>query len=69
MKKYIHNIHKGTLEPEEVSIIKYQMWPVMYELEITRWRVVRFEDNEIKYERIFDSEKQAKEYISQNESI
>jgi hypothetical protein len=45
------------------------MWPVMYELEVTRWRVVRFEDKEVKYERIFDSEKQARKYISQNESI
>ena len=69
MKKYIHNIHKGTLEPEEASIIKYQMWPVMYELEVTRWRVVRFEDNEVKYECICDSEKQAKIYIKENESI
>ena len=69
MKKFIHNVHKGTLEPEEISITKYQMWPVMYDLEVTRWRVVRFEDNEVKYERIFDSEKQARKYISQNESI
>ena len=69
MKKYIHNIHKGTLEPEEDISITYQMWPVMYELEVTRWRVVRFEDKEVKYERIFDSEKQARKYISQNESI
>jgi len=41
----------------------------MYELEVTRWRVVRFEDNEVKYERIFDSEKQAKTYIKENESV
>ena len=45
------------------------MWPVMYDLEVTRWRVVRFENNEIKYERIFDSEKQASIYINENESI
>jgi len=69
MKKYIHNLHKGTLEPEEDTSIIYQMWPVMYDLEVTRWRVVRFEDNEIKYERIFDSEKQARMYINENESI
>ena len=62
-------MHNGTFGPEEASIIKYQMWPVMYELEVTRWRVVRFEDNEVKYECIFDSEKQARKYISQNESI
>ena len=58
MKKYIHN-----------RSITYQMWPVMYDLEVTRWRVVRFENNEIKYERIFDSEKQASIYINENESI
>ena len=69
MKKYIHNIHKGTFGSEEDISITYQMWPVMYELEVTRWRVVRFEDNEVKYECIFDSEKQARKYISQNESI
>lgn len=69
MKKYVHNLHKGTLEPVEEITITYQMWPVMYDLEVTRWRVVRFEDNEIKYERIFDSEKQARIYINKNESI
>lgn len=69
MKKYTHNMHKGTFEAEEMSITKYQMWPVMYDLEVTRWRVVRFEDNEVKYERIFDSEKQARIYINENESI
>ena len=45
------------------------MWPVMYDLEVTRWRVVRFEDNEVKYERIFDTEKQARIYINEHESI
>ena len=69
MKKYIHNIHNGTFEVEEEVKTKYQMWPVMYDLEVTRWRVVRLEDNEIKYERIFDSEKQARIYINENESI
>ena len=69
MKKFIHNVHKGTLEPEEIAITHYQMWPVMYDLEVTRWRVVRFEDNEIKYERIFDSENQARIYINENEPI
>lgn len=69
MKKFIHNVHKGTLEPEEISTITYQMWPVMYDLEVTRWRVVRFEDNEVKYERIFDTEKQARIYINEHESI
>lgn len=69
MKKYIHNIHKGTFEVEEEVETKYQMWPVMYDLEVTRWRVVRLEDNEIRYERIFDSEKQAKIYIKENEPI
>jgi hypothetical protein len=45
------------------------MWPVMYDLEVTRWRVVRFEDNEVKYERIFENEDQAKIYIKENESV
>ena len=69
IKKFIHNLHNGTFEAEEEVITKYQMWPVMYDLEVTRWRVVRFEDNEVKYERIFDSEKQARIYINENESI
>jgi len=69
MKKYIHNMHKGTFGSEEDISITYQMWPVMYDLEVTRWRVVRFEDNEVKYERIFDNEDQAKIYIRENESI
>ena len=69
MKKFTHNLHKGTLEPEEISTITYQMWPVMYDLEVTRWRVVRLEDNEVKYERIFDTEKQARIYINEHESI
>jgi len=69
MKKYVHNIHKGTLEPVEEFTITYQMWPVMYDLEVTRWRVVRLEDNEVKYERIFDTEKQARIYIKEHESI
>ena len=69
MKKYVHNLHKGTLEPVEEFTITYQMWPVMYELEVTRWRVVRLENNIVQYERIFESEKQARKYISQNESI
>jgi hypothetical protein len=41
----------------------------MYDLEVTRWRVVRFEDNEVKYERIFDNETQAKIYIKEHEPI
>ena len=69
MKKYVHNLHKGTLEPVKEFTITYQMWPVMYDLEVTRWRVVRLEDNEVKYERIFDNETQAKIYIKENESI
>jgi len=69
MKKYIHNMHNGTFGPEEDISITYQMWPVMYDLEVTRWRVVRFEDNEVKYERIFDNEDQAKIYIRENESV
>jgi hypothetical protein len=69
MKKYIHNIHKGTLEPVEEITMTYQMWPVMYELEVTRWRVVRLENNIVQYERVFESEKQARAYIKQNESV
>jgi hypothetical protein len=69
MKKYIHNMHNGTFGPEEDISVTYQMWPVMYDLEVTRWRVVRFEDNKVKYERIFDNEDQAKIYIKENESI
>jgi hypothetical protein len=69
MKKYTHNLHKGTFGPEEDIPVRYQMWPVMYDLEVTRWRVVRFEDNEVKYERIFDNETQAKTYIKEHEPI
>jgi len=69
MKKFTHNLHKGTLEPVEETTITYQMWPVMYDSEVTRWRVVRLEDKEVKYERIFDNETQAKIYIKENESI
>ena len=69
MKKYIHNIHKGTFEVEEDTTVTYQMWPVMYDREVTRWRVVRLEDNEIKYERIFDTEKQARIYINEHEPV
>ena len=69
IKKFIHNLHNGTFQAEEEVITQYQMWPVMYDLEVTRWRVVRLEDNEVKYERIFDTEKQARIYIKENESI
>ena len=47
---------------------QYTMWPVHSDKN-TQYRVVRMEDNIIKYERIFSSKEEAQAYIKNHESI
>lgn len=62
MKKYMINPVTGEHTEIEFKPV-YNMWPIHSDKK-TQYRVVRMEDNQIKYERIFLSEKEATNYIS-----
>lgn len=47
-------------------MIEYSIWPVHYEDDTTKYRVVKYENGVVVNEHVFNSRKDAEKYVEKN---